>query len=510
MAAVDGDEKVDVDDEMRQAPRVAAAAVLLLRAQEWLADHGDTAKRAQSIVETAIAGINDEEMEIGPRILAAPSHLEFAAYFAAERWIAEPSKENDEMVLRLLTSGDEPATRVLIGLGYRSREMLGERWWRLLYFALLWSGLSMLTPRFGDDEDIEPARWRRWRRWLRTRNLSSGHATVGSIQPLRIAQRVERFELRRWQRRCARDGRTFELEDGRRLSGSLDTHFLQQAFGWLFQRRDGQAIPAQEIAAHRKLVGAFWAHQAWWEQGSGKDDDDDYRPIYEFGYALLNELAYLIVESPVSAGPELWRPVFALGPKGHYAVGHFLTCWFSLITKETNVAEFADRWRPMIEFLVLGDAWATGGPWYYGQRLERHVLGLGESNHLVRLKECAGLIGSMRDLYEAWANNRLTSDEDNLAGLCGFLGTEAGKPLRLDGLRWIARAVKVDPETGKWFRDRTSSAFMEFLDVLVSDHAAELSRDESGRQALFELVAHAVARLLTAAQALQERLVKLF
>ena len=48
--------------------------------------------------------------------------------------------------------------------------------------------------------------------------------------------------------------------------------------------------------------------------------------------ALLEELARLIVESPAAAGLELWRPVFALGPKGHYAVGHFLTCWFALIT----------------------------------------------------------------------------------------------------------------------------------------------------------------------------------
>jgi hypothetical protein len=510
MAAVDGDEKVDVDDEMRQAPRVAAAAVLLLRAQDWLADHGDTAKRARSIVDTAIAGINDEEMEIGPRILGAPSHLEFAAYFAAERWIAEPSKENDATVLQLLTSGDEPAIQVLIGIGYRAREMLGARWWRLLHFALLWSGLSMLTPRFGDDEDIEPARWRRWRRWLRTRSLSSGQATVNSIQPLLVAQRVERFELRLWQRRYARDGRTFELGDGRRLSGSLDTHFLQMAFGWLLQRQASPIIPPEQLEVRRKLVAAFWAHQAWWVQGSGKDENDDYQPMHQFGYALLDELAHLIVESPVPAGPELRRPVFALGPKGHYAVGHFLTCWFALITEEASVAEFAKRWRPMIEFLVLDDAWAKGGPWYYGQRLERHVLGFGESSHLARAKGYAGLIGSMRDLYEAWAKKRLTRDEDNLAGFCGFLSSEVGKPLRVDGLRWISDAMKAEPETGKWFRDRTSSAFMEFLDVLVSEHTAELSGDAGARQALFELVAHAVSRQLTAAQALQERIVRQF
>jgi hypothetical protein len=205
----------------------------------------------------------------------------------------------------------------------------------------------------------------------------------------------------------------------------------------------------------------------------------------------------------------LWRPVFALGPKGHYAVGHFLTCWFSQITEATVVVEFAQRWRPMIEFMVLDEEWAKGGPWYYGQQLERQVLGFGASDYLKRVSGHAALIGMMRDLLEAWAKKRLTRDEDNLAGFCGFLATEAGKPLRMDGLQWIAEAMKAKLDMGKWFRDRTSNAFMEFLDVLVSEHAADLARDDKTRQALLDLSAHAVSRQLTAALALQERIRRL-
>ena len=75
-----------------------------------------------------------------------PSHLEFVAYFAVENWLAEPSKENDELLLRLLMSSDEAAVQVLVWSAYRNREVLGQRWWRLLYLALLWSGLSMIRP----------------------------------------------------------------------------------------------------------------------------------------------------------------------------------------------------------------------------------------------------------------------------------------------------------------------------------------------------------------------------
>jgi hypothetical protein len=199
-------------------------------------------------------------------------------------------------------------------------------------------------------------------------------------------------------------------------------------------------------------------------------------------------------------------------PQGQvgYAIGHFLSSWFALVTDQTNSSDFAKRWRPMIEFCVLNKEWAKGGPWYCGQQIERHVLGFGEVGRLSRLPNHAQLLNEMRPLYAAWAANRLSGNEDNLAGLCSFLSSAVGRPLRRDGLRWIADAMKAKPEIGNWYRDRASNAFMEFLDVLVSEHAAELVADQASRQALLDLVAHAVSRQLTAAQALQERIRRLF
>jgi hypothetical protein len=110
----------------------------------------------------------------------------------------------------------------------------------------------------------------------------------------------------------------------------------------------------------------------------------------------------------------------------------------------------------------------------------------------------------------AWAKKRLTGDEANLAGFCEFIATKVGAPLRIDGLQWIADAMKANPNLGKWFRDRTSNAFMEFLDVVVSEHATELSKNDKSRQALLDLAAHAVSRQLTAALALQERIRRVF
>lgn len=52
----------------------------------------------------------------------------------------------------------------------------------------------------------------------------------------------------------------------------------------------------------------------------------------------------------------------------------------------------------MIEFMVLDEEWAKDGPWYYGQQLERQVLGFGASNYLKRLPGHAALVSMMRDL----------------------------------------------------------------------------------------------------------------
>ena len=85
----------------------------------------------------------------------------------------------------------------------------------------------------------------------------------------------------------------------------------------------------------------------------------------------------------------------------------------------------------------------------------------------------------MRDLYKAWAETRLPSDQGNMAGFCFFLGSDAGHVLRMDGLQWIAAVMRADPETGKWYRDSTSNAFMGLLEAAVLEDADELTKNQN-------------------------------
>jgi hypothetical protein len=408
--------------------------------------------------------------------------------------------------MRVFTSGDDRAARVVAWLSYANREALGSRWWRLQYLALLWSGLSILAPRIGDEEAGKP-RWHRWRRWLRTRKLSGVDANSSAIRPRAIAERVEELEARQWEERYERDGRQFRATPGRRMSGGLNTHFLEIAFAWLMDGDAGRTAPAGEVEQRRNLVKAFWEHEAWCRTGSTDEADDDYKPMSPLGYKVVAELARLTAEGPVVTAAVLWEPVFALGPLGHYSIGSFLSDWFSGISEKTDTMEFGQRWRPMIEHMLGHSDWTSGRGWHYGQQLQRQVLGFGAS--LTRMPGHAALIVSMRDLYKTWADNELAHGEDNVAGFCGFLASASGAPLRMDGLQWIAAALRANPDLGKWYRESTTSAFMEFLDTVASENAAEASKSEPARQAFLELVAHAVSRQLPAALALQERVRKL-
>jgi hypothetical protein len=504
MEAASSNVDIKLTDDFKKVARVAAAATLLLKAPEWLAEHADVAQRARAIINAVVDSISRDSKDSRSRSIRGAPELEFAAHVVAENWIAARSKEADAAVMRIMTSGDDAAVMVLFSMAYRSRDALGNAWWRLLFLALLRSGLSILAPGYGDEEDIEPL-WQRWLRWLRTRRISGTTATIKRIDPLGIAKRVEKFERRRWQQRYARDGRRERIKPDRRMSGGLDTHFLEKAFGWLVAEGAGLPDPDEQAM----LLGAFWSHEAWCLRGSADDDDDDFKSRGQFGYPIVCALARLALLSPVAKANAIWDQVFAIGPRGYHAIEVFLTEWFTLIEEPTDVIEFSKRWRPMIEYTLNNKQWATEGKWLYAQRLERQVLGFGASGFITRAPSHAALIGGMRDLYRSWAETRLPSDQDNMAGFCGFLSSDAGHALRMDGLQWIAAVMRADPETGKWYRDSTSNAFMGLLEAAVLEDADELTKNSAARQALVDLTAHAVARQLPRALALQERVRRL-
>ena len=502
VAAADGDEEVDLEEEMVRPARVAAAVVLLLGAKEWLATNGDARDRAQRIVRAALDEASLDKEGSYFRYATAPSYLEFAAYYVFHEWHLTPSADTDSALMRVFTSSDDRAAGVIASMAYAHRSQLGERWWRLLYLALLWSGLAILEPRIGHEE-ADMSRWLRWARWLFTRRLSGKRASVDDIRPLDVAKRVEEHEARQWEEDYRREGRRFTRDRSSRMSGALQTHFLEIAFYWLVAETD-LPTDASELGQRQRLLTAFWAHQAWRLIGSESENTGDYAPMDQFGYKLLGAIAPMILVVNVNVAPSLWRPVFDIGPKGHYAIGHLLSCFFGCLKDTTDTAGFARQWRPMIEAVMEGRGWESG-PWYHQQSLERHVLGFANPDALTR-PVGPPLAESVRDLYQAWAKKRLPGDEDNLAAFCNLLSTKAGAPLRLDGLIWITDALRAGSDGRDWYRGRTSAAFVEFLTTVITENGANGVAAPATRQALIDLTGLAVSRQLSGALALQDRL----
>jgi hypothetical protein len=504
MGAADGDEAIDLEEEVVRPARVASAAVLLLGAKDWLAANSAVRDRARAIIDVAIAETDLDHDRTKFRYSMAPSYLEFAAYFVFHEWYSAPSAVTDQALMRIATSADERAAAIIFTMSYVHRLPLGDRWWRLLHLSLLWSGLSILKPRVGRKDEAGERRWRRWARWLISRPLSGVRCGVDDIKPLDLAKRVEIFEAHLWEAEYRQDGRRFRRDPSRRMSGALDTHFLEVAFAWLVT--SANQLPAENVEREyrRDLLKKFWAHEAWRLVGS-ESESDDYSHMCQFGYKLLQAIAAICLETDVNTAPSLWQPVFDLGPKGHYGIGHFFLCFFSHLAETSDTAAFAAHWRPMIEAILAGRGWMDG-PWYYQQSLERQALGFGHEDALVRPAQSTPLVEAVEDLYRSWAARRLPAAEDNLAGFCSFLATRAGKPLRLKGLIWIADALRSRSDERSWYRDQTSAAFVDLLGTIITEDGAAAVAGTDTKQALMDLVGLAVSRQLSAALALQDRL----
>jgi len=509
MVAVDGGETIELEDEHLKPARVAAAAALLLRGREWLAQNSYIADRANVIMRAALDETALEAGRARHRYGVGPSYLEFAAFLVFENWLASPGPETDRELTLMLISGDDSAANVIASLAFSKRDALGARWWRLLELSVLWAGLFILSPRFGDEKETAGARWLRWARWLLARNLSREPSSVDRVVPLAVAERVEKIEAIQWRERYARDRRPFDRKIDTRISGGLETHFLEIVFGWLLDESHSLPADARELGEWRTLATRLWEHEAWCRVGSEAENTGDYRPMSQLGYQVLGTLARLLSAAKDNTGAaDLWRPVFDLGPKGHQSIEHFMSCFFLNLTETTDVSVFVSKWRPMVNAALSGAGW-TDRSWYYEQRLERHILGFGNSAALGRLVDHANLIAAMQDAYRSWAEKRLSENEDNIASFCNFLNTEVATTLRLDGLIWVAAALRAESDVLRGRRDYTGSAFVEFLDTLVTEHAAEISNSEEHRQALLELVAAAVSRQFPAALALQDRVKKI-
>lgn len=493
----------DEDEDTIRVAQAAIASTLATKAVPWLNAHPDLLRKVDDIVSNTIQSIGETQEYF--RAASYPGkrrELTFVAFSVMQRWLADQHEEGecDPQVLRILTSRDESAVSTVMHIAYTNRDCLGSKWWRLLELGLLWSGLSELTPWFEDTPGIE-TNWQRWLRWLRSRKLSDSTASANSIDALAIARRVERLKAARWQRTGAGEVIKSRRLPRKRHSSGLDTQVLEHIFSWLLNDTPENSADGQQ---ERRLARMLWEFEVW-RRYEDVEDDGEHGPPSQLGYNVLQKLAQLVLSSPPDEAGTLWRPVLDVGGDGHYSVQHFLSSWFLQVSRCSDRSGISQLWRAMLEFALGASNWTSGRHWYRGEQLLRQMLGF-DSAVFAQLTNSTTLVAEMRDLYESWARKHLSADEDNVAGFCRFLASNAGAVIRLDGLLWLNESFQSDRGASRWRREETGSALVEFLDVIVSQNVQQVSADPKVREALVSLAADLVARQVPAALALQERI----
>jgi hypothetical protein len=494
---------IDVDEATKRKADVAVASVLVAKAPEWLKNQPDVRAQAEEIIRTELAAIG-ETVETLHRLYTSGvgGNLGLVAHAVMADWVASRGLSNQAATaaLRILTSGDREGVRTLMALAYKSRALLGAKWWRLLRLGVLRSALPILAPRYDEDGSLGTV-WNSWLRRLRAWDLIEADETVESIDPLAIAHRVERLQRDRWRREFDRGNRRFNIPPEARRSSGLDTEFLKNIFIWLLE--DAAVEPA-DAEQYRKLLAALWAFEAW-RRYEDLDEDKRESPPSSLGYDILAALARSVMRAPASEGPALWEPVFRLGADAQYSVGHFISCWLVDSPKNTDLTTFSQHWRAMIQYALAAQNWGSSRQWFYGERLIRQLLGCGSESSLGGIPEIQAVVLQMRDLWETWARKHLARKEENVSAFCAFLSTPVGKPLRMDGLQWLLPAIQGEARAANWHRQETGSALTDFLNVTFSQDADKILGNAKARDALLILVAHVVARQVPAALALQER-----
>lgn len=488
------------DEDAKSRCHLAAAGTLVALGGAWLAQNRGAKKHALEVVRASVAGIASTGAETrSRRVGGLRDDMTFIAYAVMHRWLVDEDgvQEWETAVLRLLTSGDDRATAVVVGVAYANREQLGTAWWRLLQAGLFWSGLIMLAPHHGDGDYAEHV-WDVWLARLRRFPLRGPNATPEDLDFGRVAAGQERLSFRRQLRLFNTGDKAWRGKPKRERGGSLERHFLGVLFNWLI---DGSGTADRDL--DMRLTLRIWDYEATRGKAHAREEYGEYElPSQHLGYDTLVKLAVLSIAAPAGTGRVAWEPVLSHGPAAHYALGHFIRGLFLRLRKGDDPESFERVWRDVAEYGLAAD-WSQPGLWFYGERLICDLLGFGNEDALSSLKP--GAAQRMKDVYDRWAATHLARDEECVTRYCHFLTTDFGAPIRLDGLRWLADMLKESGSSARWYREGTGDALVRLVATAMSSDAQALSQDAQARQAVVEIAAALAADNIPAALALQER-----
>jgi hypothetical protein len=488
--------EIAANDEawVKQRCERAVAATLTMLAPDWLTENASAQERISKTFDVALASLpSTAEGLREARFPTTHTGMDFVALALTRKWVQAPDREAELRVVRLLTSGDRLAAQSVVAEAYRNHQVLGERWWRLLYVGLLWSGLNMLGPRYG-DENFVGCVWTTW--WRRLRKFS-----------LSVTCTPDRLDVVRMDSGCARimyrrQLRVHQADSSRRhpdfLAGAcLDTQLLDDQYTWLLR-----GVGTQDADIDRALLLRFWQLEIAHARERGRDKDGELHLSGQFAYHVLERLAALAISEPQDLAQRVWKRVLELGPAGHIAIRHFVRTLFVALSKGADPQRFEALWHALGNYALAAN-WNLPGLWFHGEEMRRLILGFGSEWALDNLPAGAAL--RMKATLESWAKTHLQR-EDNLAALCVFLASPFGSPLRLDGLLWIQATLKTAEAAFGFHRDSSGDALIQLIVTVLQHDVAAVRKQPDVREALIEIAAALASTGRQDALAIQDRL----
>ena len=482
-----------LDEHARANARVAAAATLLTRGNEWLEPHAEIRGAAEALIWQAIDDLEIDQNDsrafhagysiFDLRLLAIAAVGQWSISAGAPRW--------ERLLLLLMTSQDRAGASAVVAAAYTARPSLGAAWWRLLKICSIWAALALLTPQYGDPPSTA-ARWQRWRERLTKLRIWSVASSMQDLRLDRLALGVHRIDFSRQVRNAARgDDRIQRSPEFGRQGLGLHSIVLQGAFHWLLEG-EGTGNWEHDIA----LCTALWKLEVdgAGSKREGKPELD--LPGDQLGYEVVAALARKTVDAPSGRAEMAWSAVIELGPDGEAAVRHFLSVMFLQLLQAGAKPSFEEEWAHLVEFM-LSPKWSANTRVYRTARLIGQALGFGHELALARLP--SGTVERHADLYQRWASTFLHRDEDALSSLSAFASTDVGAPLRRDALVWITAAL---PKSAYRF-DEVEGNLLELCHKVLNDHRDELRKDGEFRSSVISTLDWLARRNSAAALVLQ-------
>lgn len=185
-------------------------------------------------------------------------------------------------------------------------------------------------------------------------------------------------------------------------------------------------------------------------------------------YTLLAEMT---LATPPVAARKIWQPIFSLGEPAHRWIEHFLGDVWSLTLSQDSVPEqFPTLIKEMIAFAAATESWRGRQG---GSDLALALIGLMQWTSTLFSEKHRPLIEDLLPEWAEWVQPRLDSRWFAVP-FVRFLGGDAAEPVRLDALSWLAEA-----ERSGWEEDgERDDVIAELLLKIVAREPAALRGGE--------------------------------